>query len=127
MNRTSALSIVCVFCASPVLADPTWWTPRPEDVQKADDEIGQTVDFSGFTCPPRPKAAFYRHYWGWADKAGHRSLGAQLVLASAETNQVAGVHIEKRWYPIADGGCSIANVWFDADTLEVFQASWGGR
>lgn len=124
MNRILCLSIFAVFCASPALAD-SFWTPSPEAVQKADDGIGAIVNFPGSACPARPKARFSRHYFGSTDEAGRRFLRAQFMLASTGTDQGAGIHIETSWYPIADGGCGVANVWFDADTSSVVQASWG--
>jgi len=43
-------------------------------------------------------------------------------------NATAGVHIVNGpVMRIADGGCGVANVWFDADTLKLIQATWGGR
>lgn len=55
-------------------------------------------------------------------------LVGQLLHLGDFPNATAGVHIVNGpVMRIADGGCGVANVWFDADTLKLIQATWGGR
>ncbi len=116
----------CMFAATPVLGAPAFWDPDPVAVQKVDDAVAKLPNFSGFNCQPRNILEFARHYGGFTDKQGRRMIVGQLLLLSRFPNEKPGIHIDRR-PKVADGGCNVANIWFDADTLELIQASWGGR
>ena len=120
---------VALFASAAFAADSydnNHWTPNEKDVAKVDAGLGTIKNFGGFDCKPQDIAGFARHYWGDIDSRGHRYIKVQLV-STEYPNQLAGVHIESRWYPIADGGCGVATVSFDAETLRFLEGHWGGR
>ena len=127
MNRIFILSMGCLFGAMPAKADGAGrvWAPGPAAVQKVETAIGPTVDFAGAKCPPQKLKDFARYYYGIIDTDGHPIIVGQLLLAKDWPGRQAGVHIEASG--VTAGGCSIASVWFDAETSELVYAFWGGR
>jgi hypothetical protein len=108
----------------PARADRVW-APGPAVLQKLETAIGPIVDFSGAKCPPQKLKDFARYYYGITDANGHPIIVGQLLLVKDFPNHQAGVHIKASG--ITDGGCGIANVWFDALTSQLVYAFWGGR
>jgi hypothetical protein len=128
VNKIIVLSIGCLFAALPATADNTdrVWAPGPAAIQKVETAIGPTVDFSGAKCPPQKLKDFARYYYGITDTDGHPIIVGQLLLAKDWSGHPVGVHIQASG--ITHGAaCSIANVWFDAETSELVYAFWGGR
>jgi hypothetical protein len=127
VNRYSALLICCLFMAGPTLAEtPEFWDADPVTVQKVDAEVAK-LNFKGFSCPPMRIEDFARNYDGFTDKNGRRMIVGQLLSLKSFPRAEPGIHIVRNPMSVADGGCSVANVWFEADTLTLIQAVWGGR
>jgi hypothetical protein len=127
MDRILVLLIAFLFVALPVKASPQFWTPSPADVQKLEAAIGPVVNFGGYNCPPQKITGFARYYAGLTDKRGHRIIVGQFFVVKDFPDRGAGVHIQPTPSGVTDGGCGIADVWFDADTLKLTQAVWGVR
>jgi hypothetical protein len=127
VNKIIALSIGCLFGASPARADSAdrVWAPNPAAIQRVETTIGTMVDFTGANCPPQKLEDFARYYYGIIDTNGDPIIVGQLLLAKDWPGHQAGVHIQASG--IKDGGCSIANIWFDYQTSELVYAFWGGR
>ena len=125
MNKITVLLFSCFF-AAPALAQAEFWDADPAIVQKVDAEVAK-LNFTGFSCPPMKIEEFARNYGGFTDKNGRRMIEGQLVRLNGPSDPNAGVHIVQHPISIADGGCSVANVWFEADSLKLIQAVWGGR
>jgi hypothetical protein len=115
-----------VFAVASPIAAPQHWDPDQAVVERVDAEVAKLPNFTGFNCQSRNITEFARHYGGFTDERGRRMIVGQLLLLSRYPNEHPGIHIDRR-PKVSDGGCNVANVWFDADTLELIQASWGGR
>jgi hypothetical protein len=126
VKKFSVLSIVCLIATGPAWASDTSWAPTPTDVQKVDDEVAKLSNFSGFSCSKRNIAEFSRYYWGYTDSNGRHFINGQLRLPK-DTNDGAGIHIVANPNHVDDGGCSVANVRYDADASKLVSATWGGR
>ena len=83
------------------------------------------VDFTGAKCPPQKLTDFARYYYGIIDTDGHPIIVGQLLLAKNWPGHQAGVHIQASG--VTAGGCSVASIWFDAETSQLVYAFWGGR
>jgi hypothetical protein len=125
VNKVAILFFSYVF-VTPALAQTQFWGPSPDTVQKVDAKVAM-VTFTGFSCPTLKIGEFARNYGGFTDKNGRRMILGQLVRLDGHSDAKAGIHIVQHSMSIADGGCGVANVWFDADTLGLIQATWGGR
>src|SRR5581483_4829054 len=126
MHKIILLSIGCLFGALPASAANTdrVWAPGPAAIQKVETAIGPTVDFSGAKCPPQKLKDFARYYYGIIDTDGHPIIVGQLLLAKDWPGRKPGVHIDASGITKGNA-CSIANVWFDAETSELVYAFWG--
>jgi len=107
--------------------DAHYWDPEPAIVQKVDAEVARLPNFKGGNCTFSGIADFARYYGGFTDANGRRMIVGQLRSLKRDPAQKPGVHIVQHPIQIMDGGCSVANVWFEADTLALIQAVWGGR
>lgn len=127
MNKIFVLSLGCLFGALPARADSKdrVWAPGPAAIQKVETAIGPIVDFAGAKCPPQKLKDFARYYYGIIDTDDHPIIIGQLLLVKDWPGRQAGVHLGPAG--ITGGGCSIANVWFDAQTSQLVYAFWGGR
>ena len=127
VNRYFALLICCLFMAGRTLADtPESWDADPVTVQKVDAEVAK-LNFTGSSCPPMKIEDFARNYGGFTDNNGRRMIVGQLLSLKVFPRADPGIHMVHNPMNFSDGGCSVANVWFEADTLALIQAVWGGR
>ena len=127
MNKLSILLVSSLFASIPALAAPDPWDPDPAIVHKVDEEVAKLPNFKRFTCPPPDIKEFGRYYGGFTDINGHRMIIGQLRSLKSFPGSERGIHIVRKPMAVVDGGCSVANVWFDADPLKRVQAFWGGR
>lgn len=135
MRAISALVLSCTLATSPALADAQFWDVNLATIQKVDAEVAK-LNFKG-VCPPMRIAEFGRYYGGFTEPSGRRVIVGQLrslktlghpLRPNYPPEAEEGIHIvHGSPIGIMDGGCSVANVWFDADTLKLVQAVWGGR
>jgi hypothetical protein len=128
MNKLSILLVFSLFASIPALAAPDLqpWDPDPAIVQKVDEEVAKLPNFKGFRCPPPDIKEFGRYYGGFTIN-GQRMIIGQLRSLKSVQGSEPGIHIVHQPIAVADGGCTVANVWFDADTLKLVQAVWGGH
>ena len=128
VNKIIILSVACLIGVLPAKADSTdrVWAPGPAAIQKVETAIGPTVDFTGAKCPPQKLKDFARYYYGITDTSNHAIIVGQLLLAKDWPGRKPEVHIGASG---VTGGnpCSIANVWFDAETSQLVYAFWGAR
>ena len=127
MLKLSLLTVICIANSGSAFAvqGPSW-SPDLATVQKLDAEIAKSPNFDGFSCPSPDVAEFSRYYWGASDSAGHRVLAGQFLRVKDFPGEKAGVHLQ-RGPGIADGGCSVANLYYDVEGSKPAKVSWGGR
>ncbi len=93
------------------------WTPPPDQVAKIEAQVSHAL--------PDPLSLAQRRYHGSIETGRHRII-AQYYWGE---HVQPGLIIEKSASGefIADGGCSVFNISYDADNDQVEQAKCGGR
>lgn len=139
-GRARRMAIVmvssCLFTATPLPAQAQFWDADPATVQKVDAQVAALTAQGVGNCPPAQIAEFGRYYSGFTEAGGRRVIVGQLrrlkewgraLRPGGPPEAEAGIHIVRGAIAIADGGCTIENVWFDAETLKLIQIVPGGR
>jgi hypothetical protein len=128
MKKILALSIIMTTFVIPYVAAETTWTPDPATIQKLELAVGK-AEGGSFQDVAVNIESYARYYAGTIEE-GHRVVHGVFINADLQHLSAlyrrgdaysAGIHIVSRGQlpSVADGGCSIINVNYDADSRQL--------
>ena len=126
-RKLMPITVTFLICAGvSASADHALWPPDRAALQKIESEIPTLASLKGHGCSFKNINDYGRYYMPLFSDEGNSQIWGQFRSLKDIHSAKPGIHIGTGPY-ISDGGCSIINVWIDAKTLALNQASWGGR